>query len=130
VEQELIEGEYGIKDGILYLHFYKKDRKKLYDQVMQNVAATKRGSKEEAAAFAEGDTKLREIPWWPAIEEVLGLVAKEKYRYVEPKITYAPEVDSWSVMLPEPTSFGATATKYLESFFNEVDNRLMKSSSV
>jgi len=120
---ENITGEYTLKDGALVFHVYKNDRKVLFDQIMADVANTRPGSKEESAIFQKGNLEMQKIPWWDNTEQVLAEEAKNHYKYLDNRIGYAQEVDSWTVMFPEPTTPGAASDMYLRGFLGRLDAR-------
>lgn len=124
IELDNIAGEYTLKDGALVFHIYKKDRKALYDKIMADVENTRRGSKEESEVFKNGNLDMQKIPWWDNTEQVLAEEAKNHFKYLDNRIGYAQEVDSWTVMFPEPTTPGATSDMYLRGFLGRVDIRL------
>lgn len=119
-----ILGTYSIKDGALVFHIYKTDRKNLYDQIIADVEKTKRGSKEESEAFRIGNLEMVKIPWWDNTEQVLAEEAKSHYRYLDNRIGYTQEVDSWTVMFPEPTAPAAASDEYIQSFLTRIAARL------
>jgi hypothetical protein len=121
---EKITGEFGVKDGALLFHIYKNDRKKVYDQFIEALEGTRPGSKEESEIFRKGNAAMVEIPWWDNTETVLAEEAKAQYKFLDNRIGYAQEVDSWTVMFPEPTAPGATSKMYLQGFLTRVDARL------
>jgi hypothetical protein len=118
-----LEMQYTQKDGLLVYHFYKTDRKKIYDDAHKrmDVLAEKAHSnvrdREIARAAQEANEALDAVPWWPEIEAYLNGVFTVIFRDMERKVSYYREADSWSVILPEPiTPLGLTQEK-LESPF-------------
>jgi hypothetical protein len=123
VKKGEVVGAYTRKDGLIIYHFYKRDRKLIYDQTiaeMDEIAAAydeklKDPNANRAAVTAERDVKQAEVaaeanaffeehPWWDEIEQILRKVFTDHFKYQPHKITYYREVDSWSVILPEPNT--------------------------
>lgn len=110
VDKGAIVGAWVVKDGLLLYHFYKKDRKAVYDAAQAEMeTARKQASKESVeewqkriAEHANGE--LEKIPWWPNFKDVLDQVFKEHFRFHPFKIDYYLEVDSWSVVMTEPST--------------------------
>lgn len=124
VEKGGIIGAYTIKDGLLIYHFYKKDRKEIYDaaqaemdKIAQRVTDLKDRTKFQDEIALEANTSLEEYPWWPDFEVLLGAVFSEVFKYQEHKVTFYREVDSWSVMLPEPHGVMSPSKQHLEKPF-------------
>ena len=105
VEKGKVIADYLFKDGLLIYHFYKADRKEIYDQAHEAMADL-RGKKDEATQQAviatEANAALSEKPWWKEFEQILHTVFSESFKYSDRKVDYYREVDSWSVMMPEP----------------------------
>lgn len=120
VEKGSLVGEYGIKDQTLFFHFYKKDRKVIFDsaQSMMDDLATMLHGKElqaqQAKVARQANAELDKVPWWPNTESVLDDVFSECFRYLPHKINYYPEVDSWSVITPIPYGPGSLSLARLE----------------
>lgn len=124
VEKGDVLGAYTFKDGLLIYHLYKKDRKEIYDTAQAEMDRIR----DEAADRAEGDRlqgilahdaneALKATPWWPNFEDELHSVFSEVFKYQEHKATFYKEVDSWSVMLPEPSGVVKPDKQYLEKPF-------------
>lgn len=131
VEKGEVVGAYTFKDGLLIYHFYKKDRKTIFDQAhaeMDRIATEVEDPKEREAqqrTAAEGaNTALAESPWWDNFEEELKAVFGEVFKYQEAKITFYREVDSWSVMLQEPSGVVTPSKQQLEKPFSMLALRL------
>lgn len=124
VEKGDVVGAYTIKDGLLIYHFYKKDRKEVYDtaqaemdKIGEEVTDLKERAGLQDAVAHKANTSLEEHPWWPGFESLLGAVFSEVFKYQEHKATFYREVDSWSVMLPEPQGVLAPSKQHLEKPF-------------
>ncbi len=124
VEKGDIIGAYTIKDGLLIYHFYKKDRKEIYDAAhaeMDKIGDEVTDSQERTllqdAAAAKANASLEEHPWWPIFGSALDAVFSETFKYQEYKATFYREVDSWSVMLPEPFGVVSANKQQLEKPF-------------
>lgn len=120
VEKGSLIGEYGIKDQTLFFHFYKKDRKIIFDtaqSMMDELASMLRGKElqaQQAKVAHQANSDLDKVPWWPNTEAVLDEVFDECFKYLPHKINYYTEVDSWSVITPIPYGPGAMSTSRLE----------------
>lgn len=108
VEAGQIVGSFGIKDGLLIYHIYKADRKKIYDDVqarMDEVSGNgnpQLRERELSRIAREGNEALAQIPWWDDFETTLYATFQEHFKYRPLKVSFYQEVDSWSVILPEP----------------------------
>ena len=116
-----ITGSYGKKDGLLLYHFYKTDRKNIYDDAQSLMQETP-GSNEQIAEQA--NEKLEAHPWWEGFEGILHEIFTDHFKYQEFKITYYIEVDSWSVMLQEPKTPVPMSKAQLELIFSRVSLRV------
>lgn len=127
VEKGDIVGEYTFKDGLLVYHFYKKDRKKIYDDAfaemdrIRDEGATlskEESMKSQNAAAHKANIALAEKPWWPNFEKMLAEAFSEVFKYQEHKATFYSEVDSWSVILPVPSGLVRPNKQQLERPFS------------
>jgi hypothetical protein len=91
-----------------------------------NITVADRGAstKMQQSLASEANQKLANMPWWPDFGDTLKTVFGDHFRYQTAKITYYPEVDSWSVMLPEPSSPLAMTPSHLEGVIVAVADRL------
>lgn len=110
VEKGDIIGAYTLKDGLLIYHFYKKDRKEIYDiaqaemdRLRDEIEDKEKSDRLQGIVAHDANEALKAIPWWPNFEEDLHSVFSEVFKYQEHKVTFYKEVDSWSVMLQEPS---------------------------
>ena len=110
VENDLICGGYGEKDGLLVYHFYHRQRKEVIDSTYQrmeeakNLKDPRKSAVEQERLALEGNARLQQIPWYPEFEQKLETVIKEVFRYRPYKIGFHPEVDSYSVIMPTGTT--------------------------
>jgi hypothetical protein len=119
VEAGSLVGAYTRKDGLVIYHVYKKDRKEIYDAAHEALAKTRDpAAQQEISRRANQD--LEEHPWWPDTVVKLHEVFSEHFKHHPNKITYFPEVDSWSVILPEPTMPAALAPQYLKAALSKL----------
>ena len=125
VEKGDIVGAYTIKDGLLIYHFYKKDRKEIFDaahakmdRIQDEVVDPAERSKMRTEAAVEANAALAEHPWWPEFDVKLTEVLSEVFKYQPHKATFYQEVDSWSVMLPVPSGLAKPSKQHLESPFS------------
>lgn len=123
VEKGEIIGEYTLKDGLLVYHFYKKDRKEIYDDAFKALDAADRLPQEERTKTQSeishrANVNLAEHPWWPDFEKLLSDVFSEVFKYQEHKATFYNEVDSWSVILPAPGGLTKPSKQQLEKPFS------------
>lgn len=129
VEKGEVVGSFGLKDGLLIFHLFKKDRKKIYDEAhtaMEQYAKECREPQRtemQQRVAQQANKDLAAHPWWPGFEEILRAVFAEHFKYTEQKITYYPEVDSWSVIMPEPKSV-AMPKSHLEAAVAKVALRV------
>jgi len=112
VEKGAIIGAWVIKDGLLLYHFYKKDRKEIFDQAHKQMEGVKDAALQQEIA-TQANASLEKLPWWPNFKDVLESVFKEHFRFHPFKSDYYQEVDSWSVVMAEPsTPVRWTAAQY------------------
>lgn len=101
---EVVKGDvvasFGLKDGLLIFHLFKKDRKAIYDQAHEALAAERDDSKTSEIS-RNANAQLAANPWWPGFEDIIKEVFGEHFKYSDFKVTYYQEVDSWSVIMPE-----------------------------
>lgn len=93
--------EYGIKDGLIVYHFYKKDRREVFLEAHRQMDAERDPSKNKEIA-RNANAALNTMPWWDDTEGKLREAFLETFKFSAHKINYYQEVDSWSVVLPEP----------------------------
>ena len=124
VEKGAILGSYTFKDGLLIYHFYKKDRKEVYDtaqaemdRIRDETEDKEKRDRLQGVLAHEANETLNGHPWWPNFEDELHSVFSEVFKYQEHKATFYKEVDSWSVMLPEPSGVVRPNKQYLEKPF-------------
>jgi len=122
VEKGNIVGAYTFKDGLLVYHFYKKDRKKIFDEAFRALDAVedlpqKEKTKAQNEISHRANVELSEKPWWPDFEKYLSEVFSEVFKYQEYKATFYSEVDSWSVILPAPSGLVTPNQQQLEKPF-------------
>lgn len=124
VQKGDVVGAYTFKDGLLIYHFYKKDRKAIYDaaheemdRLRAEIADPKELSKLQSEVATKANADLEEHPWWPNFEDELNAVFTEIFKYQEHKTTFYLEVDSWSVMLQEPSGVVTPSVQHLEKPF-------------
>jgi len=131
VEKGDVVGAWTEKDDLFIYHFYKRDRKEIYDQAHadmdemrdQVVDQVQRDRLQSEIAVRANQT-LAEHPWWPEIETILEEVFSDHFKYHPHKITYYSEVDSWSVMLPIPNTPVPMTDAQLEVPFSRVALRV------
>jgi len=131
VEKGNIVGAYTLKDGLLIYHFYKKDRKEIYDtaqaemdRARDEVEDLEKRSRLQGVLAHDANEALRAHPWWPNFEAELDAVFSEVFKYQDHKIDFYKEVDSWSVLLPEPSGVVRPSKEYLERPFAMLATRL------
>lgn len=126
VEKGPVVGAYVVKDGLLIYHIYKKDRKEIYDRAHQRMDTVRelghpaKMQEEQNRIAQEANTALAECPWWDDVLGKLSLVFSDHFRHHPQKVTYYPEVDSCSVIMPEPTMPGAMTKAHLEAPFSQL----------
>lgn len=125
VDRGSVVGAYVVKDGLLIYHIYKKDRKEVFDasheemeRIRNEVVDRKELDRLQNEVSMEANAHLAQIPWWPNILNTLETVFSAHFQHQPHKITYYPEVDSCSVILPEPVMPGALAKEHLEGLFD------------
>jgi hypothetical protein len=127
VEKGSLIGAHVQKDGMLVYHFYKKDRKAIYDEA-QTLLEASRGQPSEAQvqqSIAErANADLEAHPWWPQFKEQLEVVFNEHFKYQPFKVDYYPEVDSWSVIMPVPDTPVPRTIAQLEAPFSVIALRV------
>lgn len=127
VEKGPVVGAYVIKDSLLIYHVYKRDRKEIYDQAMADmdrmrneVVDQKERARRQSEIATRANAAMGELPWWDDIVGKLEVLFSDHFRHHPHKVTYYPEVDSCSVIMPEPTMPGATAKTHLEAPFSQL----------
>jgi len=123
VKHDHVLVEYGVKDGVLNYHFYHRYRKEIIDAGHAAMESTR--DRFEAACKGASDNDKRvaarardleqqqisrdvhaaldEKPWWDGFGEYLGKMFPQVFKFRTGfKVNYFPEVDSWSVAMPEP----------------------------
>lgn len=124
VEKGEIIGEWTKKDGLIVYHFYKRDRRAIYDKAHTDMDAAKDNPQLQNKIAVEANQELAKYPWWPGFEHILDQVFAEHFKYHPHKTTYYSEVDSWSVMLPIPNTPVPMSNEQLELPFTKVALRI------
>ena len=122
VEKGDVVASFGLKDGLLIYHIFKKDRKAVYDQAHEALAVERDDSRASEIS-SNANTMLAASPWWPGFEDILNAVFAEHFKYNELKVTYYQEVDSWSVIMPEPKGM-AVPKSHLEAVVSKIALRV------
>ena len=131
VEADHILGEYTHKDGLLLYHFYHRKRKEIFDAAEAEMSHIRGSSaspdqarilQQEVAVKANADMLAH--PWWPKFEDILKRVFTEHFKYQPFKTNFYPEVDGWSVAMPDPDSPLALTPERLVAPFALVDTAL------
>jgi hypothetical protein len=126
VEKGEVVGAYTTKDGLLIYHFYKRDRKKIYDEAhaemdrIRDEEPPAEVSRLQQAVATGANVDLDAHPWWPEMSQVLDEVFTEHFKHRPKKITFYPEPDAWSVIMPEPDGPVSMGTSQLEAPFAAV----------
>jgi len=127
VEKGPVVGAYVIKDGLLIYHIYKKDRKEIYDDAMADmdrirneVVDAKERARLQNEVAMRANKAMSNLPWWVGILDTLTAIFADHFRHHPQKVTYYPEVDSCSVIMPEPTMPGALTKAHLEAPFSQL----------
>jgi hypothetical protein len=116
--------EFGVKDGVLNYHFYHRDRKTVIDNghaameasrdVFEQALRDAKTEQDKRVAVATRDATqqqisrdvhgaLEDLPWWDGFGEYLEKMFPQVFKFQRDfKVNYFPEVDSWSVAMPEP----------------------------
>jgi hypothetical protein len=121
VEKGSVIGAYVRKDGLVIYHIYKADRKEIFDRTHQRMDTVRelghpaKMAEEQNRIAQEANAALNDVPWWPETGEKLTALFQDHFRHQPNKVTYYPEVDSWSVILPEPNMPGALTKQHLEA---------------
>lgn len=121
VEKGSVIGAWVRKDGLVVYHIYKRDRKEIFDRTHERMDTVRelghpaKVAEEQNRIAQEANAALHECPWWPETAEKLQVVFQDHFKHQPNKITYYPEVDSWSVILPEPNMPGALTPQHLEA---------------
>lgn len=105
--------EYTTIDDVLNYHIYRADRKKLFDEALEAMRGA--DDKTSLAIASKANELLEALPWWPDTEKVLRAVFAEHFRDAPLKVSHYPEVDSWSVVMLEPSFLGAKNASFLEA---------------
>jgi len=124
VEKGNIVGAYTFKDELLLYHFYKKDRKEIYDaaqagmdRLRDEIDDKEKRDRLQGIIAHDANEALKAAPWWENFEAELHSVFSEVFKYQEHKVSFYKEVDSWSVMLPEPAGVTRPSKQHLEKPF-------------
>lgn len=130
VERGSIIGAWVEKDGLLIYHFYKRDRKGIFDAAQDEMAeARKQASAKQVEEWQQriaehANAELAKVPWWPNFEEVLDQEFKSHFRFHPFKTNYYPEVDSWSVVMEPPNTPTKWGPAQYEIPFSKIALRL------
>lgn len=126
VQKGRLIAEYGIKDNLLIYHFYKQDRKEIFDAAHEAIdQATQTHDRKTATALiskisAQANHDLEQRPWWPRFKEIVSQEFDKHFRYQRHKLDYYPEVDSWSLILPVPTISAQEKPQFQEAFISRI----------
>ena len=120
VRKGSVIAEYVLKDGLLIYHVYKADRKALFDEIVVELEKYPIGSPTASKFIEESNARFEAAPWWPDTESLLSQMMREHFRTDQVTIDYYREVDSWSVVMPEPPIPGARASGHLESVVSKL----------
>ena len=71
------------------------------DAIADNLADFNKRREEQDKIAQQANEELEKIPWWNNFEQILDEIFNNHFKYHPHKTSYYPEVDSWSVMLPE-----------------------------
>lgn len=122
-----IVGAWTRKDGALIYHFYHTGRKAIYDQANAEMDAVRdgEGTQQEKIArqneiAARANIEIEKFPWWDGFEQLLNKVFSDYFKYRPHKVAFSPEVDSWSVMVPDISSPVSWTDNQYEKPFNLV----------
>lgn len=141
VDGPKVVGKYGYKDGILIYHFYHKGRKEVIDIAEGALEETRQRFDERCSGASENDKRvaaemmkgeqeqisrdanaaLAERPWWTDFEQRLRELFPQVFKYQDFKVTFYPEVDSWSVILPAGTTPMEPTKEHLELPFKHLN---------
>ena len=121
-ETDRLVAEYGLKDSAFSVHVYHRVRKEVLDTSMSALAESQGQSAH--LIMEEANRKFEEIPWWPDFEELLVRVVTEHFKPQDVRITFYREVDSWSVLMPEPRSPLACSPGNIRSFLAKLELQL------
>lgn len=116
-----VVGAYGMKDGFLVYHVYKADRKAIFDQAHAALDSCP-DERQRSDISRQANAELEAHPWWPDTGEILDEVFSIHFRTAPHKVSYYIEVDSWSVILPEPRGV-AMPGSYLAEVFEKLAAR-------
>jgi len=125
-----LKGAWVIKDGLLIYHFYKKDRKEIYDVAQAAMDDVKKTCSKENLPAAQqkiaehANQELERHPWWLGFKETVEGVFKEHFRFQPFKLDFYREVDSWSVVMSEPNTPVRWSKQQFEAPFFEVSRLL------
>jgi len=126
VEKGSVIGAYVRKDGLVIYHIYKADRKEIFDRTHQRMDTVRelghpaKMAEEQNRIAQEANAALNDVPWWEGTQQKLEQVFQDHFKHHPHKVTYYPEMDSWSVILPEPTMPGALTKAHLEAPFSQL----------
>jgi hypothetical protein len=99
VVKDNLLAEWRVAGDVLTYHFYKRDRKKLFEET-EELMRTLSTDEAKNALATEANAAFEKIPWNPGFEEKLSEALTEYFKGSSGKMEYFPEVDSWSVSLP------------------------------
>lgn len=87
--------EYGIKDGLIVYHFYKKDRREVFLEAHRQMDAERDPSKNKEIA-RNANAALNTMPWWDDTEENSGKLSS---RRSSSQHTRSTTIKRWTVGL-------------------------------
>jgi hypothetical protein len=124
-------GAWTKKDDLLIYHFYKADRKKIFDEAHAEMDRFAEEHREPQRSEMQGrvakaaNEELEQHPWWDNFEQILREVFSEHFKYRPNKITFYREVDSWSVIMPDISTPVSWSEAQYEKPFSMVALRVM-----
>jgi hypothetical protein len=110
IQKGNIIAAYVEKDGLINYHFYKKDRKEIFDKAHIDMDQIKKDTPYDLQEDAQNkiakqaNKNLEEHPWWPGFSSFIHHVFNEHFKYQPFKVDYYPEVDSWSIIMNIPNT--------------------------
>lgn len=130
IKRERIYCEWGIKDGLVNYHFYLPARYEIRAEAEEQMeAARKSCSREQLPAAQQAiadhyNPKLAEHPWPQGMDAKINNAKSSVFPYGDYKVAYFGEVDSFSLVFPEPTK-GFVDDRRYESVITVLDQSMV-----
>ena len=135
VDLSSVIAEYGVKDELLNYHFYDPTRYAIrmeaegqLEKTRQEIQDPRMRAERQQAIARAANRALEMSPWPSSFEKVIYESYQKVFPYTEFKVSFFPEVDSWSLVSPIPSK-GVVTLERMEEVIHLVDAALVKIQS-